>query len=498
MDLFGYRRIWFDIGTANESLAPIILSAGDHDGRIIAVRLWDGAASVSGTGLIARLLFNDNTGGSGGYVEMTALAGEATAAWEVAVPTEALRPGRSTLCIEISQGTTIVCSRLIEALVEPSVIDDSSQEAQDALAEFRAAVARLEDFTVPVVVGKGGTGKTSHTTNSVLTGNGTGNIKNVATANGALFATETNGAASFGTLPIAQGGTGATTVSAARAGLGLGNTSGALPIANGGTGSTSAADARTALGITPANIGAVSKSGDTMTGHLVMDGREVQPKSGNLTDGTSANTSGSGAVDFLDADGTIIGMMRPHFDATGQWLDMFSRRKVGSEGKVNRLRLGLDSSGNALVAFLGDNVQAAWLNALGLPSGINAAAWLSALGLTVENISNKDLITPDTTNGFEITECRIRRQGACVAFRTVFKRTAAIPAATTNIDVGTLAAAYRPGFETVLDLRAYAGTTNLQGSTAVLTGGGVLQLRVGTQVPAGYSLAVTGNWILAS
>ena len=41
-----------------------------------------------------------------------------------------------------------------------------------------------------------------------------------------------------GTLPIARGGTGATTAAAARNALGLGNTTGALPIANGGTGNT--------------------------------------------------------------------------------------------------------------------------------------------------------------------------------------------------------------------------------------------------------------------
>ena len=59
------------------------------------------------------------------------------------------------------------------------------------------------------------------------------------------------------TLPIGNGGTGATTVEGARKNLGLGNTAGAVPIANGGTGSTNAAAARTALGITPANIGAM-------------------------------------------------------------------------------------------------------------------------------------------------------------------------------------------------------------------------------------------------
>lgn len=54
---------------------------------------------------------------------------------------------------------------------------------------------------------------------------------------------------SIGTVAVANGGTGATTVAAARNNLGLGNTSGALPIANGGTGQTSVAAARNALGL---------------------------------------------------------------------------------------------------------------------------------------------------------------------------------------------------------------------------------------------------------
>ena len=52
-----------------------------------------------------------------------------------------------------------------------------------------------------------------------------------------------------GTLQIAHGGTGATTVAGARNALGLGNTTGALPIANGGTGATTAEIARSNLGL---------------------------------------------------------------------------------------------------------------------------------------------------------------------------------------------------------------------------------------------------------
>lgn len=98
-------------------------------------------------------------------------------------------------------------------------------------------------------VSRGGTGKTTHTSNSVLIGNGSSNIGNVASANGALYATSANGAPKFGTLPIAQGGTGATTVAGARKNLGLGNTTGAVPVANGGTGATNASEAVSNLGV---------------------------------------------------------------------------------------------------------------------------------------------------------------------------------------------------------------------------------------------------------
>lgn len=76
-------------------------------------------------------------------------------------------------------------------------------------------------FTNLLSVALGGTGKTSHTSNAVLTGNGTNAVNNVATANGALYATATNGAAKFGTLPIAQGGTGATTAAGALTNFGI-------------------------------------------------------------------------------------------------------------------------------------------------------------------------------------------------------------------------------------------------------------------------------------
>ena len=51
-----------------------------------------------------------------------------------------------------------------------------------------------------------------------------------------------------GNLPIANGGTGSSTVAGARNNLGLGNTDGALPVANGGTGKTSFTSGRVLVG----------------------------------------------------------------------------------------------------------------------------------------------------------------------------------------------------------------------------------------------------------
>lgn len=70
-------------------------------------------------------------------------------------------------------------------------------------------------------VAHGGTGRATLTSNAMLAGNGTGAVKMITTASGALYATSANGAAQFGVLPLAQGGTGGTNALTARQSLGI-------------------------------------------------------------------------------------------------------------------------------------------------------------------------------------------------------------------------------------------------------------------------------------
>lgn len=67
-----------------------------------------------------------------------------------------------------------------------------------------------------------------------------------------------------GVLPVSKGGTGATSVAAARKALGLGNTSGAVPVANGGTDATNAEDAR-------ANLNAASLGRNVFTANQFLE-----------------------------------------------------------------------------------------------------------------------------------------------------------------------------------------------------------------------------------
>lgn len=113
-----------------------------------------------------------------------------------------------------------------------------------------------------------------------------------------------------GILPIANGGTGATTAEGIRTALSLGtlalksiialttDVSGQLPVANGGTGATDAAGARTNLGLGDLAVqSSIDYTGTQITNKPTLGGIQVRPNyiisDTDLTDGVSSLPTGT-------------------------------------------------------------------------------------------------------------------------------------------------------------------------------------------------------------
>ena len=195
--------------------------------------------------------------------------------------------------------------------------------------------------------------------------------------------------ASSGIFPASVGGTGASKASANRvfAGPSSGSdaaptfrkldaadipelnaskiTTGTLPINRGGTGATTADDAI-------ANLGAVAKSGDTMTGPLTVQRNNGVPTYvSKLADyGYLANLPTDGSKWFdsqnvQDKNGKRISLIRNTVTAEGKVQTQIGALRNNSDDTTtwNTVTLGIDAAKNLSVSF---NSSAAWRKGLGL------------------------------------------------------------------------------------------------------------------------------------
>lgn len=144
MALDNFRRITIDVDTANDYIAPIMLSSGDSNGRTLLVKLTDNGRSLtSADGIVARLAYDDKSGNSG-FKTMDFVDGLETAAWECTPPSSILNGGYALLCIQFWQGADVVCTRVFRANVDRSLIClDPGTESGDAVKELYDAIANL-------------------------------------------------------------------------------------------------------------------------------------------------------------------------------------------------------------------------------------------------------------------------------------------------------------------------------------------------------------------
>lgn len=187
-------------------------------------------------------------------------------------------------------------SNLSSSLVQKIADKASSAEVSTGTNDYKFVTPAGVASLFPLAVGKGGTGRNTLTSNAVLSGNGTGQVKMTATAKGAAYATTANGALTFGTLPIAEGGTGGTTFTSGNAIIGNGTSAFTTRAITNNTSATSSIAGSTNLVTMNTIKNAFNRTTaptaeDTSYGTAMV--RASKASTTNLTAGSSALTSGT-------------------------------------------------------------------------------------------------------------------------------------------------------------------------------------------------------------
>lgn len=143
-----------------------------------------------------------------------------------------------------------------------------------------------------------------------------------------------------------------------------------LNIDHGGTGAATASDALD-------NLGGVAKSGDTMTGNLVISNATLHIKKPSA-DISASSISANQYATFgaIDKNNRYIGYIQPVNYTSGMTaIQVTARKYINNANVENNLTLRVDASGNKSVTVSDSKI---WRNALGASSGV----WPTSVGGT--------------------------------------------------------------------------------------------------------------------
>ena len=155
-----------------------------------------------------------------------------------------------------------------------------------------------------------------------------------------------------GVLPVANGGTGQTTLALARNAMGLGNTTGALPVANGGTGQTTLALARNAMGLGNTTGALPVANGGT---GVTSQGDINKAIVGAMTEGSSDVTDGTMFVCSYASDngysetGYVNVSYKRKFSKVCNYIK--SKWTYRTEGSTTKIKININSTTAYMICF---------------------------------------------------------------------------------------------------------------------------------------------------
>lgn len=236
----------------------------------------------------------------------------------------------------------------------------------------------------------------------------------------------------------------------------------------------------------------VSKSGDTMTGTLTVQGGNLNVKSPELTDGTRVSALSWGRFfNFLDSLGAQIGILAPVFKTDGtQGIMLRIRRKINGTNTDNSVELDIDESGNRLVSL---THPLAWRSALGLGTSGALPITIAQGGTGQTAVSTEttvaNVVTAET--GVTIAGVAFCCWGKMAMIDLTIKLSTAVTT-TADTKVATLKSGYKPKYYCSAITRTLgASYSYIEGENG--TGG----VHIYGTIPANTNIHILATYILA-